>query len=364
MDTLASNYWDARYAGGGNSGDGSYGKELAAKIQLLCGLPNIQAIAEVGCGDFNLSKNLLAVYPWAKYTGQDISRVAIRLNQQKYPDQSFVNTLEELPPADLLLCIDVLFHVLDEAELTRLLTYLRDHFTHYLAITAYERDEDIGAPHLKVRKFDPNFFGIPVIRELIDEKAGLYFYLFEKAGIDLTQVSCCLITKENTYPKVILDEIAKLPFGEIAILTHCDSPHRKQELFAKAKFDMIYYQDDDCLAPITQLAAQAESGIITCAMKPRHLEAYKNSRIALVGWGSFIPKAAIKELDRYRAKYGEDLVFKRETERIMTFFNYPQKRLDLPITDLPSALAPDRLSMQPGHYDFILIVEERCGSLL
>jgi hypothetical protein len=178
--------------------------------------------------------------------------------------------------------------------------------------------------------------------------------------IDPRNISACLITKDPVYPAEILGRITAIPFGEILILTGCDSPHRKQELFQKAKFDQLYYQDDDCIAPIGALLDQAVPGIITCAMKTAHIRAYANGRIALIGWGSIFPQRAIIELSHYRDEYGEDLIYRRETERIMTWFNYPQLRLDLPIQDLPSAMAPDRLSMQPGHYDFIPIVEERC----
>lgn len=182
--------------------------------------------------------------------------------------------------------------------------------------------------------------------------------------IDPRNVSACLITKDPCYPKEILNWLAGVPFGEILILTHCDSPHRKHELFAKAKHDYLYYNDDDCLPPAAEVLAAAEPDVITCAMKPAHIRAYSRSRIALIGWGSVFPKRFTEVLGFYRARYGMDLVYKRETERIMTYFNYPQRRLELPIVDLPSAMAPDRLSMQPGHYDFIPIVEERCAAIL
>jgi len=181
--------------------------------------------------------------------------------------------------------------------------------------------------------------------------------------LDLTQVSCCLITKDARYPSAILNHTCQFSFGEILILASCDSPHRKQELFAKAKFDYIFYQDDDCIAPVLELLALTKPGMINCAMKPEHLRSYANSRIALMGWGSYFPKEAIEVLDYYRREYGEDELYRRETERIMTWFNFPQNRVELPIRDLPSATAPDRLSMQPGHYDFIPMVEERCQKI-
>jgi hypothetical protein len=176
-------------------------------------------------------------------------------------------------------------------------------------------------------------------------------------------VSAVFITKDPVYPQVIVDRVMAIGFGECLFLTNCDSPHHKQTLFAKAKHDYLYYQDDDNLAPILELLSAARPDQITCAMKPSHLKSYANSRIALLGWGSIFPKRTIHVLDRYRAVYGEDHVYKRESERIMTWLSYPQTRLDLPIEDLPSAYAPDRLSMQPGHYDYITIVEQRCAML-
>lgn len=180
-------------------------------------------------------------------------------------------------------------------------------------------------------------------------------------SLDPRHVSACFITKDPVYPAVIVERVMAIGFGECLFLTNCDSPHRKQELFAKAKYDFLYYQDDDCIAPIQELLAAAVPDQITCAMKPSHLASYAKSRIALLGWGSIFPKRTIEVLQQYRAVYGEDALYRRESERIMTWFAYPQQRLELPIEDLPSAFALDRLSMQPDHYTYIPIVEERCA---
>jgi len=181
--------------------------------------------------------------------------------------------------------------------------------------------------------------------------------------IDPQFVSACFITKDPVYPSVIVERVMAIGFGECLFLTNCDSPHRKQELFRKAKYDVLFYQDDDCIAPIAELLEAAEPDQITCAMKPTHLAAYGQSRIALLGWGSLFPKRTIDVLQQYRAMYGEDAVYRRETERIMTWLAWPQRRLALPIEDLPSAYAPDRLSMQPDHYSYISIVEARCAEI-
>lgn len=184
--------------------------------------------------------------------------------------------------------------------------------------------------------------------------------------IDLKQVSACLITKNSIYPPEVLRHTSSFPFGEILVLTNCDSPYRKYELFLKAKYDLLYYSDDDAICPIPQIRQLSHPDKINIAMKPGHMEAYKNHKMTMgLGWGSIFNKSVLQSLKKYTDVYGEDDVFKRETERILTALNYPiQNRLSLNIVDLPSAMAPDRLWRQPGHNESALLAEERCNSLV
>jgi hypothetical protein len=182
--------------------------------------------------------------------------------------------------------------------------------------------------------------------------------------IDITKVSCCLITKEDIYPKEILDHLLQFPFGEILILTHSDSPFRKHELFNKAKFDLIYYSDDDAICPVQKLIEQSYPDVVNVAMKEGHYLAHKDNRATMgLGWGAIFPKALLENLKKYTDVYGEDEVYKRETERIFTYLTFPQNRLVLPIQDLPSAYNSDRLWRQPEHINFKKIAEERCKDL-
>lgn len=183
-------------------------------------------------------------------------------------------------------------------------------------------------------------------------------------GQELKNISCCLITKDPVYPAAILDRLMKLPFGEFLILTNSDSPYRKHELFAKAKHDWLYYQDDDALCPAEELIKEAEPTLITLALKAGHFEAYRGTRMTMgIGWGAVFEKEGLHILRKYTDKYGEDFLFKRDTEKILTSLWFPQKRLVLPIEDLPSATAPDRLWREPDHYNYGALCEERCTSL-
>lgn len=357
----AKKYWDSRYAQGGNSGYGSYGEQLVKKLHWLDNL-TIESISEIGCGDFNFGKHLLELYPKASYTGYDISPTIVSRNRQLYPQYSFTND-PILPHADLLLCIDVLFHILDENELEAMYKRLEG-YTKYLAVTAYEREEKMDA-HVRIRNFDYKRFGEPIIRQVVEEDGQLYFYLFKKPFIDLKKVSCVLLTKEHAYPEEVLNNIKQYQWGEVLVGIDSDSPFKKHELFKRAKFETIYYQDDDAIVPIKELLDKSKPGMINVGMKPGHFESYKDSRMTMgLGWGSFFPKVMLTSLKRYTDKYGADEVYKRETERIFTYLNYPQNRITLPIIDLPSAYAPDRLWRQPKHHEFAQLVEERCKSLI
>lgn len=176
-------YWDSRYAAGGNSGYGSYGEQLEKKLKWISQLEGISSVLEVGCGDFNFGKNVLdtlKLSPQA-YTGMDISRFIVERNKKLYPEYTF-KTIEngtEFQQADLLLCIDVLFHIYDDKHCEELLQSLDRMWKKYLVLTAYERDEPLGG-HVRIRKFDPSRFGTPIIREIVEEDGQLYFYVFKK----------------------------------------------------------------------------------------------------------------------------------------------------------------------------------------
>lgn len=367
-------YWNNRYKSGGNSGYGSYDAQLERKLTWLSGL-QISSISDIGCGDFNLGSHLLSMYPGVDYVGSDISEFIIDRNQKRYPRLTF--TTGEVPEADLVLCIDVLFHVLNDDDLKNLLDLLHKKWTRYLAVTAYERNEDLGN-HVRIREFLYKEFGEPVIREVVEEDGQLYFYLFKKPFMscdpgptgtlfwpkDLRVVTCCLNTKEATYPKEVLDHVSSFNFGEILIKLNSKSPSEKQDLFRKAKHSWIYYQDDDAICPIQELVDQSQHGMMNVAIKPEHFEQYKDQKMLMgLGWGAIFPKHMVNVMDTYIKKYGKDIVYQREDTRIMTYLNYPQNRLILPIKDLPSAFAEDRLWRQHDHYNYIPIVEERCKTL-
>lgn len=363
-------YWNERYKRGGNSGDGSYGGQLEKKLNFLKGL-DIESITEIGCGDFNFGKHLMEMYPNATYNGTDVSEEILERNRKEYPQYNFYPSGGYNPPADLLLCIDVLFHITYGDEYENMLWTLQKDWKKYLAVTAYEYAQTDGlAPHVKIRPFNYHMFGEPIIREVIEEEGQMYFYLFkryEPKTVDLSQVSCCLNTKEKVYPQEIINHLSKYGFGEILINVNSDSPYRKYEMINKAKFDTIYYQDDDAICPVEKLVENYDPNKINVLMKPSHYQSYASWRMTMgLGWGCFFNKTFLRELAKWSDKYGEDDIFKRDTEKILTEIVGPEKqnRIVANIIDLPNAMAPGRISMEPQHYSNMDIIRERVATLI
>jgi hypothetical protein len=109
------NYWDKRYASGGNSGCGSIGKLRDAKwkwIQVF--VDPIKDVIDVGCGDLSFweGKQLPD-----GYIGIDGSEVIIGRNKRKHPNNIFykAQSSESLGlTAPVVFCFDMLFHIMDD----------------------------------------------------------------------------------------------------------------------------------------------------------------------------------------------------------------------------------------------------------
>lgn len=174
-------YWNARYAQGQTSGAGSYGEGLRRKLKALEAIPDVSSVLEIGCGDFNFGKHVMFQYklPMEHYTGYDISKVILERNRGFYPKCTWLN---EFPNqgADLLLCVDVLFHVLDDSTNEQLLDNLSKLWTKYLVVTGYEKEQTGLSQHLTGRKFDPSRFGTPLVREIVEDDGELRIYVYSK----------------------------------------------------------------------------------------------------------------------------------------------------------------------------------------
>lgn len=153
----SANYWENRYAQGGNSGAGSYNRLAEFKAEIIndfVAKNKVQSVIEFGCGDGNQLE--LANYP--KYLGLDVSETILeqcRVRFEKDLSKEF-QLSNELTNSDLrselTMSLDVLFHLI---EPTIFENYMRELFaTSERFVIIYSSNFDKEQTfHEKDRKF-------------------------------------------------------------------------------------------------------------------------------------------------------------------------------------------------------------------
>jgi cyclopropane fatty-acyl-phospholipid synthase-like methyltransferase len=155
--TTSSTYWEGRYAAGGNSGAGSYGRLAEFKTETINALIEklkIKSVAEFGCGDGNQLR--FAKYP--QYTGYDVSDTAVATCRRTFHDQKnwrFFNvTAYDLEKFDLSMSIDVVFHLVEDDVFEAYMDRLFSASDKYVLIYSNNfADRTFDGVHVKTRQF-------------------------------------------------------------------------------------------------------------------------------------------------------------------------------------------------------------------
>ncbi len=153
----SADYWRQRYAEGGDSGPGSYGKFAHFKAGVLNALFDEMALAsavEFGCGDGNQLR-LLTI---ADYLGVDVSAEAIRRCREAFAGAAGRRFLLAADyrgqRADCSLSLDVIYHLVEDAAFE---THLRQLFAaarRCVVIYSSNRNAEAGdGAHVRHRRF-------------------------------------------------------------------------------------------------------------------------------------------------------------------------------------------------------------------
>lgn len=151
-------YWEKRYQFGGTSGVGSYGKFAEFKAEFINQFVldhQIESVIELGCGDGNQLR--LANYP--NYIGFDVSEKAILLCREKFCNDETKKfcliTEYNNEKAELVLSLDVIYHLVEEETFASHMKMLFHAATRYVIIYSSNFDDNNGndGQHIKHRKF-------------------------------------------------------------------------------------------------------------------------------------------------------------------------------------------------------------------
>jgi SAM-dependent methyltransferase len=151
-------YWEDRYAQGGTSGAGSYGRLAQFKAEFLnefVAAKNITSVVEFGCGDG--AQLGLAEYP--SYVGFDVSPQAVKLCAQKfsgnggYEFHSLAYSHPKEGSFDLALSLDVIYHLIEDDVFDGYMKRLFSASDKYVIIYSYNFEKNYFSKHEKGREF-------------------------------------------------------------------------------------------------------------------------------------------------------------------------------------------------------------------
>jgi SAM-dependent methyltransferase len=150
----SSDYWERRYRAGGHSGAGSCGRLAAFKAGVINGFMADNAIADVldlGCGD----GHLLAQLQVPGYIGVDVSTTALACCVMRFPRHRFLPfaALDASIGADLVLSIDVIFHLVEDAVFVSYMHALFAHAKRFVLVYSSNTDRNWSSPHVRHRRF-------------------------------------------------------------------------------------------------------------------------------------------------------------------------------------------------------------------
>jgi 2-polyprenyl-3-methyl-5-hydroxy-6-metoxy-1,4-benzoquinol methylase len=126
-------YWDDRYRRGGTSGRGSVGALRDWKWKVIRKYTDLNDAVDVGCGDLSF----WADRKCANYVGIDISPYIIERNRGARPCWKFICAQADVTQdvkADVILCLDLLFHIMSDESYVRTLRNLASYSKRYVFI--------------------------------------------------------------------------------------------------------------------------------------------------------------------------------------------------------------------------------------
>ena len=164
----SSAYWERRYAGGGTSGDGSYGKLAEFKADVVKAFikeHDIKSVVELGSGDGNQA-SLMFDGLSVSYLGLDVSQTAIAMCIDRFKDdknKDFVlfdamhaTNKQGFIKADMALSLDVIFHLVEDDVYGKYMDMLFTLAKRYVVIYSSNHEEEYSralGPHGRSRRF-------------------------------------------------------------------------------------------------------------------------------------------------------------------------------------------------------------------
>jgi len=192
-------FWNNRYRAGGNSGLGSSGVLADFKADVINEFIRGNAVTgaiEFGCGD----GNQISLIDYPDYIGLDISGAAVTMCRDRFDqdlNKKFIVCTPSdyrglnLKKADLVLCLDVLYHIIDEDDFIETLDAIFMHSDKYVILyTMLHEPSNKTAAHIKFRDIYsylnkyPQFEIYRTVEQKYPDLSGAAFIILRKKESD------------------------------------------------------------------------------------------------------------------------------------------------------------------------------------
>jgi 2-polyprenyl-3-methyl-5-hydroxy-6-metoxy-1,4-benzoquinol methylase len=172
-------WWNDWYSHGGISGSGSRGVLAQFKADVIndyIKTHSIRSVVEFGCGDgYNL-----ALMNYENYLGFDVAKPAINVCSTLFKDDSRKSFMLYDPKcfvnknlrADLVVCLDVLYHITDEEEFLKVLDDIFSFSSAHVILytTLYEAGNSPASPEILHRNILPYLQKYPQYEVTIEKQ--------------------------------------------------------------------------------------------------------------------------------------------------------------------------------------------------
>lgn len=175
-------------------------------------------------------------------------------------------------------------------------------------------------------------------------------------------ISAVIVTKGDVDLSPVL---ASLPFDDIVVWDNSKEQDYKvygrYVAMKRAKYSIIYSQDDDAITQPERICKHYMPGVITANLPiPRRVE-YPDG-ITLLGWGSVFDKSLTGVFAKYLRRWPMDELFLRECDRVFTGLNRTWN-ITLPFEHLPQAFTDDRMGQEKRHLSDLQEIRNRLASI-
>lgn len=191
----SSDYWENRYASGGNSGDGSYGDLAIFKAEVLNDFierNKIESAVEWGCGD----GHQLSLLQVPKYLGLDVSPTTIGRCKDRFRGKSNLDFdvihpggQPEATKAQLSLSLDVIYHLVEDEVYNDYLRRVFQSSTEFVIVYSTNTDKQPTQQGAHVRhrhftrdveKHHPEFELFEHLTNRFPEQSKAEFFFYRK----------------------------------------------------------------------------------------------------------------------------------------------------------------------------------------